>query len=46
MEFINQRLDNADAYQTLLQQQREILMEKYLTCSVMVDHILPEDLHE
>ena len=46
VEFIEHRLDNADAYQTLLQQQREILMKDYLNCDVMIATMLPEELHE
>lgn len=46
IEFIEHRLDNADAYQPLLQQQCEILMKDYLNCDVMVNYILPEELHE
>ena len=46
VEFIQHRLDNASAYLPLLHQQQEILMENYLSCSKMVDNILPEELHQ
>ena len=46
VEFIQERLDNPEKYQDLLQQQREILMKDYLNCGEMIATMLPEEIHE
>ena len=40
VEFIQERLDNADAYASLLQDQRDILIRDYLNSSVMINNII------
>ncbi len=40
VEFIQERLDNADAYLSLLQDQRDILIRDYLNSSVMINNII------